>query len=72
VTLKILFVDADLLNADYARAGDEFDDPIYEQKRIPMREEFFIPSESRTVCMERSLSVCQFSFVIAVDQTRNA
>ena len=41
VTLKILFVDADLLDANHALAWDEFDDPIDEQKRIAVREEFF-------------------------------
>src|SRR6185503_3787098 len=41
VALKILFVDADLLDADDPRAGYEFDDPFDEQKRIAVREEFF-------------------------------
>jgi len=41
VTLKIFFVNADLLDADDALSWDEFDDPIDEQKRVAVREEFF-------------------------------
>ena len=41
VALEIRFVNADLLDADYALARHKFDDAIDEQKRVTMREKFF-------------------------------
>src|SRR5688572_3512837 len=58
VALKILFVDADLLDPDNARAGYEFDDSIDEQKRIAVREEFFYSFR-----VENGLHGCSISFI---------
>lgn len=40
MSLKIFFVDAYLLDADDALTRDEFDDSIYQEKGIPVREKF--------------------------------
>jgi 5-bromo-4-chloroindolyl phosphate hydrolysis protein len=40
VALKKRFVDADLLDADYAYLRDQLDDAIDQKKRVAMRQEF--------------------------------